>query len=70
MTILENLIRCELSDAEDCTDRNNVNAYFHNAYGATCLALNVAKTEAEYNAIMRMWDDYKEEFENLMWGEN
>ena len=70
MTILEDLIRCNLSYAEKCTSRNNINAYFHNAYGAICLALNVAETEAEYNAIMRMWDDYREQFENLMWGEN
>ena len=67
---LENFIRCELSYAKKCTDRNNVNAHFHNAYGATCFVLNIAETEEDYNAIMRMWDDYKEEFENLMWGEN
>ena len=67
---LEIFVRRELSYAKKCTDRNNVNAYFHNAYGATCFALDFAENEEEYNAIMRMWDDYKEKFENLMWGEN
>lgn len=69
-TMLENFIHCELSYAKQCTNRNSVNTYFHNAYGATCFALDLAKNEEEYNAMMRMWEDYKEQFENLMWGEN
>ena len=66
MKMLENFVRIEYNYAKKSDQFDTVNAYFHNAFGATCFALDMAETQEQYTEMMRFWDDWKEKFVELM----
>ncbi len=66
MEMLENFVRIQYNYAKKSDKLNTINAYFHNAFGATCFALDMAETQEQYTEIMRFWDDWKEKVVELM----
>ena len=65
--ILENFVRIQYAYAKKTDRYDTINAYFHNAFGATSFAMDITETEEEYNELMRFWDDWKEKFEAILW---
>ena len=67
LNALENFVRTQYNYAKKATRHDTANAYFHNAFGATCFAMDTAETQEQYNELMRFWDDWKEKFESVLW---
>ena len=64
---LENFVRTQYAYAKTTDRYDTANAYFHNAFGATCFAIDTAETQEQYTELMRFWDDWKEKFDAVLW---
>ena len=66
MEMLENFVRIQYNYAKKSDNLDTINAYCHNAFGATCFAMDMADTQKQYHEMMQFWDDWKEKFTELM----
>ena len=59
---LETYIRTQYNYAKRTYHYDTFQAFFHNAYGATCFAMDMAQTQEEYHALEGLWEELKEKF--------
>ena len=67
MEMLETFVRTQYAYAKKTDRLDTINAYFHNAFGATCFAMDIAKTQEEYHALEKFWEEWREKFNDHMW---
>ena len=64
---LETYVSTQYAYAKKSNRYDTINAYFHNAFGATCFALDNATSKEESQAIEKFWEEWKEKFDDHMW---
>lgn len=64
---LEIYVRCEYNYAKKTNHYDTIQAHFHNAYGATAFAMDMAQTQEEYHALDKFWEEWQEKFDDHLW---
>ena len=64
---LETYVSTQYAYAKKTKHYDTINAYFHNAFGATQFAMDIAETQDEYLAIEKFWEEWQEKFNDYLW---
>ena len=64
---LEAYVSTQYAYAKKTNRYDAINAYFRNAFGATCFAMDIAETQKEYHALEKFWEQWQEKFNDYMW---
>ena len=67
LNALENFVRIQYAYAKKSNRFDTINAYLHNAFGATCFAMDIAETQEEYHALEKFWEEWREKFNDYIW---
>ena len=65
LNALENFVRTQYAYAKKATRHDTINAYFHNAFGSVCFAMDTAESQEEYHALEMFWEEWREKFDEL-----